>query len=509
MTKTERMTKTELPGRWAFDEFPVIRTSGFVRHSSFVIRPSNPVLLGLSIICCANALSLPAADFSSVDSIFAAHCLDCHASQDPEGQLVLENFDTLMKGGEIGPAILPGKSSQSLLVQMIEGRFEKDGKKKIMPPGKRAKLTSQEIATIKAWIDAGAPAPALAAAPKELVIPKILPKGRPRNPVNALAFSPRAKRLAVGRYAEVELRKPDLSLARTLSGIRGNVNGLVFSEDGKQIFAAGGQPGVAGEIRQWTVEDGKLVRVLEGHKDALYAIALSPDGETLASGSYDQKIKLWNLKTGKEIRTLSGHNGCVYRLSFRPDGKILASASADRTVKLWDVASGERRETLSQSFKELYAVAFTPDGARLAAGGADNRIRVWHISPTAAETTNPMLNSLFAHEGVILNLVFSADGKSLISSADDRTIKVWNADHMTERTLLEKQPDWAPALSFVDNGSIAVGRLDGSVAIYDVLGKVIALLGPNAEQASAETDNARVKLAGTTTRAVSNTQTGK
>ncbi len=215
------------------------------------------------------------------------------------------------------------------------------------------------------------------------------------------------------------------------------------------------------------------------------------------------KIKLWNLETGKEIRTLSGHNGCVNRLSFRPDGKILASASADRTVKLWDVASGERRETLSQSFKELYAAAFSPDGKRLVAGGADNRIRVWQISETAAETTNPMLDSLFAHEGVILNLVFSADGKMLLSSADDRTIKLWDVDQMKESSLLEKQPDWAPALAFMESAAIAVGRLDGSVGVYDVTGKVIASLEPNAEQSSAEPAQAKAKLAGTILPAVS------
>ena len=76
-----------------------------------------------------------------MDTILSAHCLDCHASTDPEGQLVLESFETLMKGGELGAAIVPGKSADSLLIEMIEGRFEKNGKKKIMPPGKRAKLT--------------------------------------------------------------------------------------------------------------------------------------------------------------------------------------------------------------------------------------------------------------------------------------------------------------------------------------------------------------------------------
>src|SRR5436190_24328147 len=75
-------------------------------------------------------------DYSSVQAIFSRHCLDCHASKDPEGELVLETFETLMKGGELGAALAPGHSADSLLVKMIEGRFEKEGKKKIMPPGK-------------------------------------------------------------------------------------------------------------------------------------------------------------------------------------------------------------------------------------------------------------------------------------------------------------------------------------------------------------------------------------
>jgi hypothetical protein len=64
---------------------------------------------------------------------------------------------------------------------------------------------------------------------------------------------------------------------RTLAGHRGNVNSVAFSADGSQFFAAAGEPALFGEIRQWNVADGKLVRVFEGHKDALYCVALSPD----------------------------------------------------------------------------------------------------------------------------------------------------------------------------------------------------------------------------------------
>ena len=276
-----------------------------------------------------------------------------------------------------------------------------------------------------------------------------------------------------------------LASVRTLAGHRGNVNSVVFSADGSQLFAAAGEPALFGEIRQWNVADGKLVRVFEGHKDALYCVALSPDGKILASGGYDQKIKLWNVETGGEIRTLSGHNGCVYGLAFRPDGKILASASADRTVKLWEVASGQRRETFSQPLKDQFAVAFSADGKRLAAGGADNRIRIWEVSENATETTNPILESKFAHEGAILKLIFSSDGKKLLSSADDRTVKLWTFPELTQALLLEKQPDWPPALAFgANDANILVGRLDGTLGIYDAsTGKLISSAKANSDGA--------------------------
>ena len=204
------------------------------------------------------------------------------------------------------------------------------------------------------------------------------------------------------------------------------------------------------------------------------AIAVSPDGNTLASGSYDQKIKLWDIATGKERKTLFGHNGCIFGLAFRPDGKILASASGDHTVKLWDVVSGTRRDTLSQPLKDVFAVAFNPAGTLLVAGGVDNRIRLWQISPDAAETSNPLLDSKFAAEGAILRLVYSTDGKLLLSSADDNTVRLWDAVKMKEKALLEKQPDWAPGLDFsADGQNIITGRLDGTIGVYDLTGKPV------------------------------------
>jgi mono/diheme cytochrome c family protein len=407
---------------------------------------------------------------AKVAPIFEERCVDCHAGDDAEGEFSLETYKDLIKGGKAGKAIEPGKAQESLLVKFIEGRSGKEGKNKFMPPGKKEHLKPEEIALIRQWIDAGAQPPAapLKIADVLATLPKIAPKPEHKKPIQALAYSAPAKLIAVGSYAEVQLldaatRQP----VRTLPGVDGKVNALRFSKDGAMLFAAAGDAGIAGVAYQWKTADGSLVHKFEGHKDALYALALSPDGQMLATGSYDQKIKLWNVADGAEIKMLTGHNGGVYGLSFRPDGKVLASASADRTVKLWDVATGKRLDTLSQPLKEQSAVAFAPDGKTVVAGGVDNRLRVWRVSDKAEEGSNPLLLTRFAHEGAILNLAFSADGKQLVSSAADRTVKVWKTGDVTELHLLEPQPDWAPGLALLEGGLVAVGRLDGSLAFYD------------------------------------------
>ncbi len=175
-------------------------------------------------------------------------------------------------------------------------------------------------------------------------------------------------------------------------------------------------------------------------------------------------------KASKHTADLLGHNGAVFGVAFRPDGKVLASVSADRTLKLWDVATGARLDTRPESQKDLYAVAWSPDGTRVAAGGVDNRIRVWKVSPSAVEGTNPIAFSQFAHDGTILRIAWSADGKWILSGADDATVRVFDASNLSQKVTFPKQSDWPSALSFAQNGAIAIiGRLDGTIGFYDAL----------------------------------------
>lgn len=443
----------------------------------------------LVAICLVALASLPApgsaqpVDFQrDIFPLLDTHCVECHSQDDADGELALDTFEGLTAGGETGKAIEPGSSQNSLLVKFLEGRSGKSGKNQFMPPGKREHLKPGEIALIKAWIDGGAKGPPVVAGQKtvirrEVTTPKIAPRGTVKRAIHSLAYSEKARLIAVGRRGEVELLDPiTRALVRKLGGFKGDVSALAFSPDGLLVYAAGGEPGIAGDVHSWRIADGAKVREFLGHTDACYTLAISADGRSLATGGYDQRIKLWDAATGAELKTLRGHNGAIYGLSFRPDGRVLASASADRTIKLWSVPSGDRLDTFSQPTKEQMVVAFSPDGKRVLAGGADNRIRSWTVSATAKEGTNPMSTARFAHEGTVLQLAFAPDGGTLISSASDKTLKVWNAVALTEIRLLEKQTDWPQALAFTSKDRFAAGRLDGTLDVYDA--KTGALVKP-------------------------------
>lgn len=388
--------------------------------------------------------------------ILEEHCTSCHAASDAQGDLVLETYDDLIKGGEKGPALVAGNSEKSRLVMMIEGRA-----KPRMPPKKE--LPADALAVIKAWIDAGALAPVSATA---AALPDIKPRVSRPAPVYSLAFAPDGKSLAVAGHKEVRvLDAATGKILRTLSGPTDAVRAVAFSPDGKSLAGAGGPPSRGGEIVLWDAATGERARTVEGHRDYVYSMAFSPNGRFLATGSYDKGIRLWYPGTGRERARLSEHLDAVFALAFSPDGKWLASGSGDRTVKVWDVAAGRRLYTLSDALDNVYAVAFDSSGKRLAAGGADKMLRAWDV--TAEGGT--LVFATIAHEEAIVALAFSPDGRRLVTAGADRVVKVWNVEKRAELRVLADQTDWPMAVAVAPDGArLAVGRYDGSVSVYDL-----------------------------------------
>ena len=395
-----------------------------------------------------------------VQPLLTKYCAGCHNADEANGEFAVQNFAALGRGGEHGAAFVAGKPDESRLIRLVERTDDP-----AMPPEDEPAPTPTEIALLRAWIAAGAPGPAGVTAP--LSVPTITPTAPVRRSVHAAVWSPDGQTLAVGRYGSVELWNADQVDAagtptRTLAGPAGHVNGLAFTPDGATLLAAGGAAGLAGEVVAFDIASGERRWTAAGHRDAVTAAALAPDGRVLATGSYDQTIRLWDVASGTELRLLTGHNGPVYGLAFHPTQPLLASASGDRTVKLWNPTTGARLDTLTEPTKDQHAIAFSPDGGHLAAGGADNRVRIWGVAQGEAGTT-PLLHAQFAHEAPLLALAYSGDGQVLVTAGQDRTVKFWNAAEMSQLAEPMPQPDWVAALALAHRHAV-LGRMDGSLA---------------------------------------------
>jgi hypothetical protein len=415
----------------------------------------------------ANAADKVVPDFTKqIAPIFQKHCVGCHNADDAEGKLSLESYADLQKGGKHGPSIQPGEIASSRLLQLVTGKA-----KPVMPPEDEERLTAKEIDLLTAWIESGAKGPDGKEPPRRtLMVPTITAAAVGEGPIAALSVSPDGSRIAVARYAVVEIRDTaSMKVLRRLTGFPGKVNSVEFSTDGSKIIAGSGIAGLYGQASIWTIADGKQVAIFEGHRDAMYDAVLNRDETVLATASYDKKIILWDTASGKELRTLLGHNGAVFDLDFSPDGTIVASASADQTVKLWQVSTGVRLDTLSQPLKDQYVVRFSPDGQHVIAGGLDNRIRVWKVVSRTKPQINPLVYSRIAAEGAIIQLSFSPDGSRLVSIADDQTMKLWDTTEFTQQFAFDTQPTVTPALDVASNGkSFVVGRNDGTLQKYDL-----------------------------------------
>jgi WD40 repeat protein len=165
----------------------------------------------------------------------------------------------------------------------------------------------------------------------------------------------------------------------------------------------------------------------KGHADPVYAVAVSPDGDVLATGSFDKTIKLWDPTAGKEVRTLggkTGHTNQVLSLSFSPDGKMLASGGSDNQARVWPLTGKDEPKVLAHP-NLVDGVAFDKSSSLLATACHDGILRVWDVvKGTATKTINAHTQPTPAP---IYCVAWSPDAKQLATGSFDQSIKVWDA----------------------------------------------------------------------------------
>jgi WD40 repeat protein len=264
-------------------------------------------------------------------------------------------------------------------------------------------------------------------------------------------------------------------------GPPGGLTGLCFAPGGHLLAVAHDLHADAKDrfrIDLVDLQRAEVRHTLGGHGLFIFALAFSPNGKTLASGSIDCSVKLWDVATGQEKRTLQLEQE-VHAVTFSPDDKSLAVGTREAfrmrpdracSVSVWDVATGTRRPSELRPGKGVCALAYAPDGRTLAVGCDDEIVRLWDHEP------RPEFVSLPGHpHSEAWDVAFSSDGKTLVSSGDDHLIRLWDVATGRERAPLEGHGSLVTCVAVSPDGRrIAAGDFDRVVKVWDVaMGQVV------------------------------------
>jgi WD40 repeat protein len=244
-------------------------------------------------------------------------------------------------------------------------------------------------------------------------------------------------------------QKPELVVQ---TGHTGRVRSVAFSPDGKTLASGS----FDNTVKLWDMATGTQLRSLEGHSNTVVSVAFSPDGKTLASSS--NTTKLWDVATGAQLRSLDGHSVAVAAVAFSPDGNILASGGLN-TIQLWNVATGVQLRSINADAGLVASVAFSPDGKTLASG-SQYQVSLWDVATGAQRP-------LGAHGEVVKSVAFSPDGKTLTSGSYN-LIELWDVATRKRLHSLRHSITVASVAFSPDGKTFATGASDGEVELWDL-----------------------------------------
>lgn len=238
-----------------------------------------------------------------------------------------------------------------------------------------------------------------------------------------------------------------------LRGHGGPVRAVAVSADGKTALSGSFDTSAI----LWSLERNAALQVLRFHEGAVNAVAALPDGR-FATGGEDGRIALWRAGDQAPVTVLEGHKGPVVSLAVSPDGTMLASASWDRTVRIWPLRGGAPR-VLEGHQQNVNGVAFTPDGGAVVSAGYDATVRIWPLGDSGFPLTTTLPAPLNA-------VAVAPDGEIVAAGADGKLYVLSTVGDPRGEIESGATPIIALAIS-ADGKLIAAAGIRGAVAIVE------------------------------------------
>ena len=426
-----------------------------------------------------------------IKPILHQNCFACHGDDKQKAGLNLQSYDALLKGGTTGPAVVAGRSSQSLIYKAIT-----DPDDEARMPQKKAPLAKEQIALIQKWIDTGLlknaggkslvaerdlsfkPVAAGSAKPANPAMPEKLPEVKVPQTLRPLAVlamdaSPWAPLVAVAALEYVKLINTETQAeVGRLPFPEGLPQVIRFSRDGAVLMVAGGRPVESGKVVLFDIKTGKRLAAIGDEVDCVMAADLSPDQQLVALGGSGKVVKVYSTIDGRLKYKIEKHTDWITAVAFSPDGNQLATADRAGGIHLWEVKTGRVVLSLNEHKASVRALDWRADSKMLASAGEDGLIIWWDVTdgwPAISKpNAHPPVRPAGAY-GKVPNGVLAArfDHEGNLSTAGrDHTIRLWDVKGVERKafSLPDSQPLCA-VISF-DTKTVIGGDTSGGVRFW-------------------------------------------
>ncbi|RYG15037.1 MAG: WD40 repeat domain-containing protein [Chitinophagaceae bacterium] len=183
-----------------------------------------------------------------------------------------------------------------------------------------------------------------------------------------------------------------------------------------------------GTVAVWSLEDYSEIYRFQVSSDTVRCVAFSPDQKEVAFGCKDNIIRIYNLADYSKLKNLEGHSLGITSIAYHPTGKYLISGSRDAQLKIWSVPNYELQQTIPAHMFGIYGIAFHPTLPYFATASQDKSIKLWDAENFKLYKILSLEKGEFGHTHSINKIIWSKDGKYLISTGDDKKVMVWEME---------------------------------------------------------------------------------